>query len=331
MPVQAVQIFAGPELGRRAEALAKLRSQLAKDWGEAPEEHRLYAGETGVNELLSLLMNGSLFAAGKLVLFMNAEAVKAKADAQALAAFAKNPAERTVLVLVTETFGVDKAVEDAVGKSGKQMFWELFENEKERWIVDFFRKEGVSLAGGVVEAILELVENNTEALRTECSRLALFAKRGGAISEEDVERYIAHNREEDAFSLFDRMALADLETALEVLDAILAGREGNGVALLGGLLWSFRRLQAIHEGIAGGSSYEDAARAQRVTSRKLLATYDAARRRWPREVCRALVAFGVETDLNLRAMGAAHERTLLELFLYAALVKKAPVPLEAAR
>ncbi|MCX7023217.1 MAG: DNA polymerase III subunit delta [Spirochaetes bacterium] len=327
MPVAPVQIFAGPEIGRRNEAVDRLKAQLSREWGEAPEEHRHYAGETGVNDLLSLLMNGSLFSAGKLVFCLGADAIKVKAETQALAAYARKPAERTVLLLVTEAFGIDKAIEDAVGKNGKQIFWELFEDEKERWIVDFFRREGVGLEAEACEAILELVENNTDALRTECSRLALFAKRGGIITESDVESYIAHNREEDAFSLFDRMCAGNFEDALEVLDAILAGRDGNGVGILGGLLWSFRRLAAIHELMTCGRQYEEAARSQRVTSRKLLSTYDAARKRWTAGTCRSLVAFGVDIDMSLRSMGAANERVLLELFVYGAMVRKGPVPL----
>ncbi len=317
--MEPILIVGGPELGRRSEFIRQSLERCAKEWGEKPEEHRIYAQDIDVTRLLDLLLNGSLFSAGKFVQYLGAEAVKLKSDVQALVAYAKNPPERTVLVLVSEGYGVDKAIEDAVPKDAKRIFWELSGAEMERWVRDYFSAQGLSAEPEAIEAVLELVENNTEALKVECSRLALFFPKGARIREEDVERYISHNRSEDAFSLFDRMAQGSFEQALDVLAAILANRDGNGVGLLAGLLWSFRRLAGLHAALAQGKPYETAARSLRITSRKLLSQYDAARKRWSPRRCAELVAFGVDTDARLRSMGQAHERVLLELFLYAAM------------
>ena len=46
----------------------------------------------------------------------------------------------------------------------------MFEDRKEQWLESFFRKNGYKTDPDVAELILSLVENNTEALRTECSR-----------------------------------------------------------------------------------------------------------------------------------------------------------------
>jgi DNA polymerase III subunit delta len=329
MPLPSIEILAGPETGRRNERIAQIREECTKEWGSAPEEHKLYAFETDVQALLGILRNGSLFSAGKLVILFSAELVKGKADTSALAAYIRKPADTTTLLLVTEGYGLEKPLEDAAGKEHKKTFWELSEGEKTQWVRDFFRREGLEAEGDAVDAILELVENNTEALKAECARLALFSPRGTKITSESVESYIAHNREEDAFSLFDRMASGSLEKAYETLDAILVSREGSGIGLMAGLLWSFRRLRSLHEALASGVPYDQAARSLRITSRKLQAVYDAARRRWPPAACSALIAFGVETDAQLRAMGTIYERLLLELFVYACVAKKGPVPLTA--
>lgn len=323
-PVYAV---GGPELGRRNDFIRQLRSGCAAAWKGEPEDHRLYAHETPVAALLDLLMNGSLFSPGKFVQYLGADQIKAKADVQALVEYAKHPAETTVLVLVADGIGVDKAIESAISKDAKKVFWELSAQESSRWIRDYFSGQGVRADDGAVESILDLVENNTEALKTECSRLALFFPRGSSISEDDVERYIAHNRAEDAFSLFDRMAEGNFEQSLETLAAILSDRDGSGVGLLAGLLWSFRRLSALHAALAENTPYEQAARSLRITRRSALASYDAARRRWPRATCERLVAFGVDTDARLRSMGSASEKVVLELFVYACVVVKGPVPL----
>lgn len=325
--MEAVFVLGGPELGRRNDFIRQLKASCASAWKGEPEEHRLYAHETPVSALLELLLNGSLFSPGKFVQYLGADQVKAKADVQALAAYARKPADSTVLVLVSDGIGVDKAIEAAVPKDAKKVFWELSPQESGRWVRDFFRGQRLSIDEDAVEGLLELVENNTEALKVECSRLALFFADGSSIGEEDIERYIAHNRVEDAFSLFDRMASGSLEQALETLSAILADRDGSGVGLLAGLLWSFRRLSSLHAAMAAGEPFEPAARSLRITRRSALASYDAARRRWPAEACERLVAYGVDTDARLRAMGQAHERAILELFLYACMVAKGPVDL----
>lgn len=325
--MEPVLIVGGPEIGRRNDFVRQSLERCAKEWGEKPEEHRYYAQDLGVPALLDLLMNGSLFSAGKFVQYLGADQVKAKADVQALAAYAKNPAERTTLVLVSDGYGVDKAIEDALGKDAKKIFWELSGAEMERWVHDYFRSQGLAIEPEAAEALLELVENNTEALRSECSRLALFFPKGARIEEAEVERYISHNRSEDAFSLFDRMASGTLEQALEVLAALLADRDGGGVGLLAGLLWSFRRLSKLHADLEEGKPYEAAARGLRITSRKLLSQYDAARRRWPKAACYGIIAYCVEVDAQLRALGSAHERTLLELFVYAAMSGRVPAAL----
>lgn len=325
--MEAIYVLGGPELGRRNDFIKQLRTSCAKAWRAEPEEHRLYAHETTVSTLVDLLLNGSLFASGKFVQYLGADQIKAKADVQALLDYCKHPAESTVLVLVSDGIGVDKAIEEAVGKDAKKVFWELSPQESGRWVREFFSAQGLGADDDAVEAILDLVENNTEALKVECSRLALFYPRGSSVGADDVDRYIAHNRAEDAFSLFDRMAAGSFEQSLETLSAILSSKDGTGVGLLAGLLWSLRRLSALHDGIAKGTPFEQAARNLRITRRSALASYEAARRRWPQAVCDRLVAFGVETDAALRELGQSNERALLELFVYACVVVKRPVAL----
>lgn len=328
--MHAVYAVGGPELGRRNDFISGLRSACASAWGAEPESHRLYAHETPVSSLLDLLLNGSLFSPGKFVQYFGADQVKAKADVAALAAYAKKPADNTVLVLVSDGIGVDKGLEDALPKDAKKVFWELSPREMGQWVRDFFGTQGVSIDGEAAELLLDLVENNTEALRAECSRLCLFHPRGSSVGTAELEAYIAHNRAEDAFSLFDRMATGDLERSLETLSAIMSEKDGAGVGLMGGLLWSFRRLAAVHAEMERGQGFEQAARSQRITRRSALASYDAARRIWPAETCERLVAFGVETDVRLRESGQALERTLLELFVYGCVVKRGPVALTGA-
>jgi len=87
--MEAVFAVGGPEIGRRNDFIRQLKSRCVTEWKSEPEDHRLYAHETTVSELLDLLLNGSLFSTGKFVQYLGADQIKIKADIQALIAYAK--------------------------------------------------------------------------------------------------------------------------------------------------------------------------------------------------------------------------------------------------
>ena len=73
----------------------------------------------------------------------NAELIKKKEEIELIASWAGAADQDggSYLVLVSEEIGVDKKIEALVPKQNKKIFWEMFENRKEQWIVDFFRRE----------------------------------------------------------------------------------------------------------------------------------------------------------------------------------------------
>ena len=125
-------------------------------------------------------------------------------------------------MLVSDETSVDKKLENCVPKDHKRIFWEMFENRKEEWIVSFFRKEGFSVDQEAVETILELVENNTDALRVACSRFVLLYPPAHRVTAEDVLNILEHTREESAFTLFDSLTEGDLEGAVEIAQNCLS-------------------------------------------------------------------------------------------------------------
>mgnify|MGYP001009878331 FL=1 len=64
---EPVYLLLGPETGLKNAFLGEIRDAAAKSRGEPPEEHRFYAFETPVQDVVSLLRNASLFSSSKLV------------------------------------------------------------------------------------------------------------------------------------------------------------------------------------------------------------------------------------------------------------------------
>jgi len=329
MKIESAYLLAGPELGKRSAFIGELRAAIIAADGQSPEEHRAYASETGVGEILGLLRNGSLFSSRRLVEYRGAELVKGKEDLGALAAYLAAPAPDALLVLVTESFYVEKALEEAVGKGRKRTFFEMFENEKPRWVERRVRELGMEIDEGGIEALLELVENESGALDAACSRLAVVFPRGATLGEEEVEAAIARNRQEDAFSLFDRLATGDFESALETLEAVLADRRGDAVQIISALVWGFRRLRRLHALMDEGEPFESACMKLQMRSKALQRQSAAALRRFPREQCERILLLVSAFDARARAMGSLYERTLLQLLVYGIVVKKGELELEA--
>jgi DNA polymerase III delta subunit len=63
MKLLPIYLYLGPENGRKKEALDELEEQITQSAGEPPEKHRLYAFESDSEAILTLVQNGSLFAA----------------------------------------------------------------------------------------------------------------------------------------------------------------------------------------------------------------------------------------------------------------------------
>jgi len=173
-----------------------------------------YAGETPLAEIISALRTASLFAAARIFFIKRCEGIKKKDELTLLSSYLASQADDTILILISDETSVAKALEQAISPAQKKVFWELLDNRKREWVENFFRKEGFKIGSDAVEAVLEMVENNTAALQQECSRLILFLDKDREVSPDDVERWLSHTREESVFTLFSRIASGDLSRSL---------------------------------------------------------------------------------------------------------------------
>jgi DNA polymerase III subunit delta len=331
MKIESAYLLAGPEIGKRNSFCAELRTAIAEADGAPPEDHRLYASESSVGELVGLLRNGSLFSSRRVVEFHGAELLKGKEDLGILASYIAAPAPDAVLLLVTEAFFVEKALEDAIGKERRRSFFEMFENEKPRWIRGKLRELGLSIDDEGVEALLELVENESGALDAACSRLGILFPKGTQLGEDEVEAAIARNRQEDAFSLFERLVTGKLEEALETLEAVLSDRRGDAVQIISALTWAFRRLRKLHSLVEEGESLETACLKLQMRSKALQRQSSAAIRRYPAAECERIILLASSMDSKARSLGSAYERTLLQMLVYGIMVKKGELELGEIR
>jgi DNA polymerase-3 subunit delta len=323
MPKGSCHLFLGPEFGEKQDTISGIRRNLTAQFGSPAEETSFYAGETPVNDMVSALRNGSLFADSRLFFIKNVETLKKKDDLELLASYMASPQDNTTLILMSDTLSVDKALEKAAGR-GKKVFWELFENKKTEWVANFFRREQFRIDEGGINAILELVENNTDSLRRECSRLMLFLGKDTVVGEAEVENWLAHTREESAFTLFSRIAEGDLTRSVEILHTLLAAKE-SPVAILAALASCFRKVRDYAALTAAGVNDETEYKKIGVGSAysRVRKDYAAAGKRYGVSGAGACLSLTAGFDMRIRSSGTGFEQILMDQYL-CEIICKAP-------
>jgi len=311
----ACWLFLGPEIGEKQAAIDEIRKKIGVGSGASIEETVYYAGETSVPVMVSSMRNGSLFADTRLFFIKSVDGIKKKEDIDLLSSYIASPVEDTFLILISEETSAAKGLEQAIPPANKKVFWELLDNRKYDWVQTFFRNEGFRISAEGVDTILELVENNTAALRQECSRLILFLDKSREISSADVEKWLSHTREETVFTLFTRIAAGDLSRSLECARILLAAKE-TPPAIFAGLASCFRKLASYlalkDAGVTDDWEYKKIG----VSAPGAKRDYSAAARRYNSTAAETCLALTAEYDLLLRSAYSFPEQILLDRYLF---------------
>lgn len=313
-------LFLGPEEGEKAGAVQKIREQLVSS-GKELEDYNYFAFETSVSEIVSLLRNGSLFGTHLFIRFRSAELIKKKEDIDLLSALLASPLESGTLVFESTSVRVDKRIETLVGSSGKQIFWEMFDNQKEGWIRGYVRRHGSTIDDEAIELLLDLVDNNTQELRTEIDKLIAFV--GKDIGVQDVEHHVYHAREENVFTLFDALAVGTLTQTLDILLAMSAVVDSGRI--VSGLLRQFERLFLIHrlkrQGIEEGRLFS--MKGVEIRSKRAQKSYGAATRRFNLATTRRILMLLTEAEALLRSTASALHVGILQQVIYSLVEREA--------
>ena len=308
-----VWLFMGPETGEKEAAVDELRKKFSA--GANLEETVYYPGETTVPNMVSAMRNGSLFADKRLFIIKCAEGIKKKEDVDLLSSYIACPPDDSFLILLSDETSVSKVLEKPIPPANRRIFWELSDSRKYEWVRLFFEKEGFRINDEGIETILELAENNTAALRQECSRLTLFLDKSREITGEEAEKWLSHTREESAFILFTRIAAGDFSRSIESARMLLAAKEAPP-AIFAALASCFRKLIAYLSLKEAGIADEGEYRKIGVFSPGARRDYAAAGRRYNSAGAETCLALTAEYDLLTRSSGTFPEHILMDQYLY---------------
>lgn len=325
-------LFTGSEFGERDEAVLKIKNDFKKKNGQI-DEHSFYLSETPFAQIMTILQSGTLFSDGVCVVCKNSELLKKKEDVQLLEDWVnqcqKEDNQTAVLILVSDEISVDAKVTKLVPANNKKQFWEMFDSKKVPWILSFFSKNGYRIEEDAAELILDMVQNNTQDLKNECSRFFILFPKEHEITINDVEAVIANSKEETAFTLFKQIADSSkneqkrLEDGISILQKLKLSKENSSVMIIAGLASCFRKIALWHEICPNGyDTDEETFKSNGFASKILRSQYRSAAKIWTKGQVAGILAVLSYTDMQIRENGLLLENVLLQKMLYEIIVKK---------
>ncbi|TFG63776.1 MAG: DNA polymerase III subunit delta [Spirochaetales bacterium] len=309
-------LLLGPEHGEKQKYIQNIKSKLKDTYAEKPEEYMFYSFDLNLADILALLRTPSLFSPMKIVTINGLESIKTKGEIDLILGYLKAPAEDCCLFLLSEQVQIDKRFEKQIPREQVKIFWELFDNQKLGWVQSFFRQQGMSIEGEAAELLLDMVTNNTMDLRRECERLVLFSGEQKIIREEDIAGFLYHSKEENVFSLFNKMAEKDLAGSLEILEKIIQSADASGIQIVAGLYWQYKKLLSYKLLLANQYKSEEALEQLAIRTKKSKRIYEKAAGNYNPAELENIIILTASCDTCLRNGKADLHRILLSLYIY---------------
>jgi DNA polymerase-3 subunit delta len=260
------------------------------------------------------VQNHSLFAQSRLFIVNNAEEISKEKDIALIASCIQTLESDTALLFLSDEIRLASSLDNLCPRENRIIFYELFENEKNKWVASFFSRAGYKIEPDGIDTILEMVENSTDILKNECSRIMFFLSKDRPITAQDIEQWLSHNREESVYTLFSRIAAGDKTKSVESLHTLLGTKE-KAQSILAGLGRCFNRLRDyIALAAQGQPSFPDLKKIG-ITSPKAQDDYKAAARRYNYEAASACIALTAEYEILTRSSETAFEPVLMDVYL----------------
>ena len=310
-----IYLLLGPENGEKKEFIRTLEKNITKEYGKL-EKFRFYPYETEMNEIVSIMKNGSLFSSHKIVIINNSEDIKKKNSIEQLVDYCKSPSCEVTLILVSDNNKIDTKIEKSVPAAQKKIFWEMFENRKKSWVTSFFRKKGLTIDSDAVNLFLEMVENDTDSMKNDCEKLAFYFKEGARIKEDDIETFLYHSREESVFTLFEKISKRELEASLDILNSIILAKDTLPIQLLSGLLWQFKNLLTLSTMLSLHFPQGEALIKSNIRGKRNQQIYMDGTRHYKIKELQKIIPLTEEYDNRLRSVKTEMLESILQMFLY---------------
>jgi DNA polymerase-3 subunit delta len=276
--LRPVYLVVGEERLLIDQVVSALREATSKGGIAGFNEDKFTAGEASADAILSASKMLPMMAKRRFVLVRGLERWEKKDDGgddddapapdkkrsrelpplDALAEYAKAPAESTVLVLVATKLHGQRRLVTGAKKGGYLVACEpLSRRALPGWIEAVAREKGHTIPADVADLLAEIAGPELGYVADALERLSLFVGEGAPITEDAVANLVIRVRQSTVWELLDALGRRKLDKALATLADVYDPRDG-GLRLLGAVSWSVRQLVKFDAALQAGSSPQEA-------------------------------------------------------------------------
>jgi len=301
--------------------LRALRQAVDLGAAAAFNEDRFVAPEADVDQVIGAARTMPMMAPKRLVVLSSIERWDNKGAARsgehpldALAAYAQDPSETTVLLLgASKLNGSRRLVKAAKEADFLVSCSALKRHELPKWIRQTAEAAGHGIDGGTAEMLAELVGPELGPVADAVERLSLYVGPGAPIDAEAIGAVVTRVRQETVWQLVDALAVRDLGSALAALDDAYDPRD-RGLPMLGAVAWRVRQLLKFHAALSRGRSAKTAAKTAGVAPFKASEVERTVRRLSGAVLERWLMLLS-EADLALKGSKRSGEQVLATMIV----------------
>ncbi|SJZ94854.1 DNA polymerase III, delta subunit [Pilibacter termitis] len=204
---------------------------------------------TSLSEVVNDALELPFFAEKKLIfaedsLFLTAKKVAkgVEHNVEELLEYLKSPSESTVLVFcVRENLDGKRKVVKALKKEATVLeLSPLKEEEVRRYLLDFFKNEGISIDKHALEELLVRTHFSLTMAMNEARKVQVFVGDKGVATKEEITQLVAKTLDQDIFELTGLIFEGNADRALLVLEDLIL--QGESLIALNALFISQVRL-----------------------------------------------------------------------------------------
>lgn len=317
-------LLLGPEEGEKSQFIKNIIKNLTQQKGEKPEVLRYYFFEINLVDFISQMYTGSLFSAHRVIILNGIEDLKIANEVKLLNEYLENTAEDVTLFLISSQIGkVNKTLEKNIPSNQKKIFWELYDHQKRNWIQNFFNQRELFIDPQALDYLLEIVENNTRDLKAVCQHLAFFYNTEKNIKVEDIEQYVYHSREENIFTLFEKIINRDFQSAQEALLKMIQSESSDNfaVSVVIGLNWQIKKLLRLKLMLEKQNQNSQIFKKLSITAKKSQNIYLKGASNYSEKELIGILILLNDYDLKIRSFNKDAHLILLQSLLYFIVIK----------
>jgi len=266
--LKAAYVLVGDEVFFRDRCRAALLQHLVTPELRDFSLHDLDLTQTSLAEILDLARTPSLMAPFQVFFIRSVKALYGRGshheEFAAIEEYCRNPNPAAVLIFVADHISIsaDARRMEMQDKERYERIRETLgeyctiielsrvdESDGMRWVIEHAAKEGVKADAEAARELVDALGADMMLVSNELEKLILFVGQKKRISIGDVETMVLAAKQRSLYELTDAISSKDRVHALSVLDALLAGEEGEEAAIghIYMLARTFRQMLVILE------------------------------------------------------------------------------------